>query len=305
MLYDRHRSLFSIGYNLSEGRLDASYYDLLASECRLASFLAVAKGDVDQEHWFRLGRSLTATREGRALVSWSASMFEYLMPLLVMQRLARAPCSTETYETVVRRQIAYGRERGVPWGVSESAFNAKDAQLTYQYQAFGVPGLGLKRGLSDDVVVAPYASVLALPIDPRSGRREPARRSPSEGAEGTLRLLRVARLHPRARARPGPSRAVVKSYFAHHQGMAFVALANAVAARRMQRPLPSRPDGRLGGAAAAGARAARTSSSSRRTSRRCARSARCASCRRRSPAPTRPPTRPFPRRTSCPTAATR
>ena len=139
MLYDPHRQLFSIGYNLNEGRLDPSYYDLLASECRLASFLAIAKGDVPQEHWFRLGRALTKTSEGRALVSWSASMFEYLMPLLVMRDWPSTLLS-ETYDTVVRAQIDYGRTRGVPWGVSESAFNAKDAELTYQYQAFGVPG---------------------------------------------------------------------------------------------------------------------------------------------------------------------
>ena len=170
MLYDPTRGLFSIGYNTAEARLDASYYDLLASECRLASFLAVAKDDVPQSHWFRLGRTLAATDAGYVLISWSASMFEYLMPLLVMHSYP-ATLMADTYESVVRRQEQYGAERGVPWGVSESAFNAKDSDLTYQYQAFGVPGLGLKRGLSEDLVIAPYASALALMVASASTSR--------------------------------------------------------------------------------------------------------------------------------------
>ncbi len=230
-LYDPQRQLFSIGYNLSEGRLDNSYYDLIASECRLASFLAVAKGDVPQEHWFRLGRGLTATPDGRALVSWSASMFEYLMPLLVMRDWPETMLS-ETYRTVVARQISYGRERGVPWGVSESAFNAKDAALIYQYQAFGVPGLGLKRGLSDDVVVAPYASTLALPVNPLAVVQNLAAFS-AEGAEGRYGYYEAID-YTAGRIPAGKSRAVVKSYFAHHHGMSFIALANALDGSRMQ-----------------------------------------------------------------------
>ena len=231
MLFDKHRQLFSIGYNLNEGRLDPSYYDLLASECRLASFLAIAKGDVGQEHWFRLGRALTRTPDGRALVSWSASMFEYLMPLLVMRDWPDTLLE-ETYETVVRNQIDYGRTRGVPWGVSESAFNAKDTQLTYQYQAFGVPGMGLKRGLSDDVVVAPYAAILALPVDVRAVINNLADFS-SEGAEGRFGYYESLD-YTAGRVPAGKRRAVVKAYFAHHQGMAFVALGNALLAGRMR-----------------------------------------------------------------------
>jgi cyclic beta-1,2-glucan synthetase len=231
MLYDEHRKLFSIGYNLNEGRLDASYYDLLASECRLASFLAVAKDDVPQEHWFRLGRNLTKIREGRILVSWSASMFEYLMPLLVMRDWPGTLLS-ETYRTVVDAQIGYGRTRGVPWGVSESAFNAKDSALTYQYQAFGVPGLGLKRGLSDDVVVAPYASMLALPIAPREVLAN-LKAFTKEGAEGRYGYYEAVD-YTAGRVPAGKTRAVVKSFFAHHQGMAFVALGNALGDGRMR-----------------------------------------------------------------------
>jgi cyclic beta-1,2-glucan synthetase len=230
MLYDEHRHLFSIGYNLNEGHLDNSYYDLLASECRLASFLAIAKGDVPQEHWFRLGRNLTKVSEGRALVSWSASMFEYLMPLLVMRDWPMTLLS-ETYTTVVQAQIDYGKTRGVPWGVSESAFNAKDAALTYQYQAFGVPGLGLKRGLSQDVVVAPYAALLALPVAPTAVLAN-LDVFTAEGAEGRYGYYEALD-YTAGRVPAGKTRAVVKAYFAHHQGMAFVALGNALVGDKM------------------------------------------------------------------------
>ncbi|MFA5844190.1 MAG: glucoamylase family protein [Coriobacteriia bacterium] len=223
MLYDSNRKLFSIGFNTAEGRLDDSFYDLLASECRLASFLAIAKGDVPQEHWFRLGRQLTVTDGGRALVSWSASMFEYLMPLLVMESWPDTLLG-QTYRAVVRRQVRYGRQRGVPWGVSESAFNAKDADFTYQYQAFGVPGLGLKRGLSDDVVVAPYATLLALAVDTRAALDNLAALS-LHGAEGRYGFYEAVDYTP-GRVPAGAERAVIKAYFAHHQGMGLLALAN-------------------------------------------------------------------------------
>ena len=230
-LFDEHRSLFSIGFNTAEGRLDGSYYDMLASECRLASFLAIAKGDAPQEHWFRLGRLITQTNNGRALVSWSASMFEYLMPLLVM-RSWDGTLLDDTYRTVVRRQVQYGRDRGVPWGVSESAFNAKDADFTYQYQAFGVPGLGLKRGLSEDVVVAPYASLLALPIDAHCVLDNLSAIT-HEGGEGRWGFYEAIDYTP-GRVPAGETRAVVKAYFAHHQGMSFVAIGNELTGEKMR-----------------------------------------------------------------------
>ncbi len=164
-LYDKNRHLLSVGYNVADHRLDVSFYDLLASEARLASFVAIAQGKLPQEHWFSLGRSLTSTGRGMALLSWSGSMFEYLMPLLVMPTYEHTLLD-QTYQAVVRRQIEYGRERGVPWGISESGYNKTDAQVNYQYRAFGVPGLGFKRGLANDLVVAPYASVMALMVDP-------------------------------------------------------------------------------------------------------------------------------------------
>ena len=146
-LFDPTRKLLSIGYRVTENSLDPNCYDLLASEARLASFIAIAKGDVPSSHWFHLGRALTPVGNGSALISWSGSIFEYLMPALVM-RFPAGSLLSRTYELIVRRQIQYGAERGVPWGVSESAYNARDLDLTYQYSSFGVPGLGLKRGLS-------------------------------------------------------------------------------------------------------------------------------------------------------------
>src|SRR5207249_3621549 len=160
-LYDEFRKQFSIGYNVSDRRLDNSFYDLLGSEARLGSFVTIAQGQFGQDHWFALSRMLTATGGAPALLSWSGSMFEYLMPLLVMPTYEHTLLD-QTYHAVVRRQIQYGRQRGVPWGISECGYNAVDVHLNYQYRAFGVPGLGLKRGLSEDPVVAAYASALAL-----------------------------------------------------------------------------------------------------------------------------------------------
>ncbi|MGB4592342.1 MAG: glucoamylase family protein [Coriobacteriia bacterium] len=238
ILFDPSRMVFSIGFNTAEGRLDNSFYDMLASECRLASFVAIAKGDVPQEHWFRLGRPITQTDGGRALVSWSASMFEYLMPLLVM-KVWPGTLLDQTYRSVVRRQIQYGRQRGVPWGVSESAFNARDVELTYQYQTFGVPGLGLKRGLSDDVVVAPYATVLALPVDPRASLENLSALA-KQGAEGRYGFYEAVDYTP-GRIAAGKERVIVRAYMAHHQGMSMVALGNMLTGDRMRERFHSDP----------------------------------------------------------------
>ena len=169
-LFDADRQLLSIGYRCADGSLDPSFYDLLASEARLASFVAIAKGDLPAKHWFRLGRTLTPIDGGSGLISWSGSMFEYLMPSLVM----RAPSGSlleQTNRLIVRRQEEYGDKLGVPWGMSESEYNARDIEQTYQYSSFGVPDLGYKRGLSENVVIAPYASGLASMIDPASAVR--------------------------------------------------------------------------------------------------------------------------------------
>jgi cyclic beta-1,2-glucan synthetase len=224
-LFDSSRKLFSIGYRVADGILDPSCYDLLASEARLASFVAVAKGDVTPRHWFLLGRSLTPVGGGAALVSWSGSMFEYLMPLLVMAQPARSLLDLSS-RLVVGRQIRYGAERGVPWGVSESGYNVRDLKLTYQYSDFGVPGLGLKRGLFEDVVVAPYATALAAMVDPRAALTNFGRLEEAEalGAYGFYEALDYtpSRLPEQARV------AVVRAYMTHHQGMILVSLGNVV-----------------------------------------------------------------------------
>jgi cyclic beta-1,2-glucan synthetase len=228
-LYDPARKLFSIGYRVADGELDKSYYDLLASEARLASFIAIAKGDAPAAHWFQLGRPLTPVDRGAALISWSGSMFEYLMPALVMRSPAHSLLD-QTCRLVVRRQIQYGAERRVPWGVSESAFNARDLELTYQYSNFGVPGLGLKRGLSEDVVVAPYATALAAMLEPRAAIRNFAHLARA-GAAGRFGFYESID-YTASRLPEGKELAVVYAYMAHHQGMALLSLANVLDVRQ-------------------------------------------------------------------------
>jgi cyclic beta-1,2-glucan synthetase len=224
-LFDSSRKLFSIGYRVADAALDPSCYDLLASEARLGSFVAIAKGDVSPRHWFLLGRALTPVGRGAALVSWSGSMFEYLMPLLVMRQPARSLLDL-TCRLVVGRQIQYGAERSVPWGVSESAHNLRDVELTYQYSDFGVPGLGLKRGLFEDIVVAPYATALAAMLEPRAAL-DNFERLEETGARGSYGFYEAIDYTP-ANLPEKARMVVVRSYMAHHQGMTLVSLGNVV-----------------------------------------------------------------------------
>ena len=231
-LFDSERQLFSIGYSVADGRLDSSFYDTFASEARLASFVAIALGQISPEHWFKLGRSLTPAGGERALLSWSASMFEYFMPLLVM-RAYPGTLLDETYRAVLDRQMQYGEQRGVPWGISESAYNVQDQNKNYQYRAFGVPGLGLKRGLSEDLVVAPYATMLAAQIAPRDAlsNLEQLARDGAAGPYGYYEAID----YTADRLPPGTRRGVVlPTYMAHHQGMSLVALDNALNGEPMQ-----------------------------------------------------------------------
>ncbi len=224
-LLDPARKLLSIGYLVPEGKLDTNCYDLLASEARLASFVAIAKGDIPSRHWFRLGRAVTPIEWGAALISWSGSMFEYLMPSLVM----RAPAGSlleQTSRLIVRRQISYGAANGLPWGISESAYNARDLAFTYQYSNFGVPGLGLKRGLSENAVVAPYATALATMVEPAASARNLARLA-AAGASGRYGFYEALD-YTRSRLPEGKDYAVVHAFMAHHQGMTLVAIANAL-----------------------------------------------------------------------------
>jgi len=235
-LYDERRKLFSIGYLASSNTFDNSFYDLLASEARLASFVAIAKGDVPVDHWFRLGRSLTAAAGTRTLISWSGSMFEYLLPVLVMQSFPETLLA-QTNRGSVKGQISYGTERGVPWGVSESAYNVRDRAQTYQYKGFGVPDLALKRGLSKDLVVAPYATALAMVVEPTQALRNFALLE-EEGALGPYGFRDAIDY---TRPLPGQRKAVVGAFMAHHIGMSLVAIANAVGRQIWQRRFHSDP----------------------------------------------------------------
>ncbi len=237
-LYDKATHLMAIGYSVSEQRCDNSSYDLLASEARLGIFVLIAQGLIPQESWFALGRQLTNAGGEPILLSWSGSMFEYLMPLLVMPNFGNTLLD-QTYGAVVRRQVAYGAQREVPWGISESGFHTFDASLNYQYRAFGVPGLGLKRGLGDDLVVAPYASMLALMVAP-----EPAclnlQRLAAAGFEGKFGLFEAIDYTP-SRLPRGQSHALIQSFMAHHQGMGLLSLASHLLGQPMQRRFASAP----------------------------------------------------------------
>ncbi len=222
-LFDRSRQLLSIGFLVPEGTLDSNCYDLLGSEARLASFFAIAKGDVAAKHWFRLGRAATPVAHGAALISWSGSMFEYLMPSLVM-RAPEGSLLEQTNRLIVRRQIDYAAKLGRPWGISESAYNARDLELSYQYSNFGVPGLGLKRGLGENLVIAPYATALAAMVDPRAAAANLARLA-TAGAQGRYGYYDALDYTP-ARVPEGESVAIVRSFMAHHQGMTIVAIAD-------------------------------------------------------------------------------
>jgi cyclic beta-1,2-glucan synthetase len=237
-LFDKARHLLAIGYNVGERRLDSSYYDLLASEARLCSFVAIAQGQLPQEIWFALGRLLTTAGGEPVLLSWSGSMFEYLMPLLVMPTYEDTLLD-QTYQAAVERQIEYGRSRKLPWGMSESAYNAIDVHLNYQYRAFGVPGLGLKRGLADDLVIAPYASALALMVAPEEACLN-LQRLAVEGLEGEYGFYEAIDYTP-SRLPHGKSNAVVRSFMAHHEGMSLLSLAYLLLDRPMQKRFESDP----------------------------------------------------------------
>lgn len=222
-LYDTTRHLFSIGYNVGEEKLLNSYYDMLASEARITSYIAIARREVPKKHWFKLGRALSVADGYRGLVSWGGTMFEYLMPLLVLKSY-RNTLMDETYGTIVKAQKSYGDRRNVPWGVSESGYYAFDMLLNYQYRAFGIPDFGLKRGLAEDMVVSPYSTLLALMVNPRLAV-ENIKRLKEEGLEGEYGLYEAVDYTPDRLPR-GSRKVIVKSYMAHHQGMGLISLNN-------------------------------------------------------------------------------
>ncbi|MBF0408094.1 MAG: cyclic beta 1-2 glucan synthetase [Candidatus Riflebacteria bacterium] len=237
-LYDKARHLLAIGYNVTEERRDSSFYDLLASEARLATFVAIAQGKLHQESWFALGRILTNTGGDPVLLSWDGSMFEYLMPLLIMPTYENTLLD-QTYKGVVEMQIEYGKRFGIPWGISESGYNMVDVHLNYQYRAFGVPDLGLKRLITEELVVAPYATALALMVSPEAACQN-LKTLVDQGYSGKFGLFESIDFTPSRQTR-GKSGTVVKSYMAHHQGMVLLALGYSLLNRPMQKRFESDP----------------------------------------------------------------
>ena len=229
-VFDAQRKLFHIGYNATTGKLDNNYYDLLASEARLASLVAIAKYDVPQSHWIYLGRPITFAQGHQVLLSWSGTMFEYLMPMLI----ARSYPGTllhESCQTAVIHQQRYGQQHHVPWGVSESGYYQFDNAQNYQYRAFGVPGLGLKRGLEEELVIAPYASLLAVGLDPAAVLQNLTRMQ-NEGMQGRYGLYEAVD-YTTQRLAVGQEKVIIRSYMAHHQGMILLALGNYLQGNRM------------------------------------------------------------------------
>ena len=237
-LYAKQPRLLAIGYNVDEMRRDSGFYDLLASEARLCNFVTIAQGQLPQESWFALGRQMTRAGGDPILLSWSGSMFEYLMPLLVMPVFEHTLLD-QTCKAAVTRQIAYGKQLGLPWGISESGYNLVDINFNYQYRAFGVPGLGLKRGLAADTVIAPYASALALMVSPEAACAN-LQRLAADGMTGVHGFFEAVDYTP-ARQRRGETRSIVHSYMAHHQGMTLLSLAYLLLNRPMQRRFEADP----------------------------------------------------------------
>lgn len=235
-LLDKSTHLLRIGYNVDEQQGDNSFYDLLASEARLGIFVGIAQGKLPQECWFALGRLLTNAGGDPILLSWSGSMFEYLMPQLVMPSFENTLLSQTSIATV-RRQIEYATLMSKPWGISESAYNNMDANHNYQYRAFGVPGLGLKRGLEDDMVIAPYASLLALMVLPGKACMNLQLLS-IKGFEGEYGFYEAIDYTPN-RIPKGNTHVVIQSYMVHHQGMALLSLAYLLLSKPMQRRFTS------------------------------------------------------------------
>jgi cyclic beta-1,2-glucan synthetase len=237
-LYDKVQRLLSIGFNADDNRLDASYYDLLASEARLSAFVAIAQGKLPQESWFSLGRRLTSAGKTPVLLSWSGSMFEYLMPMLVMPTYENTLLDEMAIGTV-KKQIEYGEQHDVPWGISESCYNVVDSNLTYQYRAFGVPGLGFKRGLGQDLVIAPYATIMALMVDPDAAYNN-LQRMKAKGFEGRYGFYEAVDYTP-VRLSRGQSHAVIQTFMAHHQGMSMLSLAYLLLNQPMQKRFEADP----------------------------------------------------------------
>lgn len=222
-LFHSQRRVFHIGFNLDTSQLDNNYYDLLASEARISSLIAIAKGDVPQSHWLQLGRPITRIEGSYVLLSWSGTMFEYLMPPLFLRSYPGTLLADSAWGAV-RHQMAYAKSKGLPWGISESGFHRFDNNQNYQYRAFGVPGLGFKRGLSDDLVIAPYASLMAISYDPHAVVHNLLTLI-DQNALGIYGVYESVDFTAE-RMLLDETSYIVQEYMAHHQGMILMALVN-------------------------------------------------------------------------------
>lgn len=238
-LYNEHRKIFSIGYDIENCSMGKSYYDLLASEARAASFIAIAKGEVEYDHWFKLGRAMTNSFGEKSLVSWSGTMFEYLMPSLIMKNY-EGTLWDMVYKSVIQAQKKYAKLRKIPWGISESAYYHFDSSMNYQYKAFGVPGIGLKRGLVDELVVSPYSTVMALPFD-ITGGIENLKELINLGMLSTYGFYEALD-YTRERVPKGKFYSPVKCFMVHHQGMSLMALDNVLNNNILQKRFHRTPE---------------------------------------------------------------
>ncbi len=229
-LFDPQRQVFHIGYNVETSRLDPNYYDLMASEARITSLIAIARGDVPQSHWLHLARPLTQLGDMRALLSWSGTMFEYLMPTLFAESYPNTLLD-QSCRVAVEEQIRYAGSKNIPWGISEASFYTFDSAQSYQYKAFGIPSLGYKRGLSDDLVVTPYASLLALPYVPNNVMQnlEWFEKNKLWGLYGLYESVDFTAGH----LKTGVNFSIIRSFMAHHQGMILLSLSNYLFNKRM------------------------------------------------------------------------
>ena len=218
-LYNNERGLFAIGYNVEEKSLGNSYYDLMASESRIASFLTIARGEIPKEHWYNLSRNISKALDYKTLVSWSGTMFEYFMPYQLMKSFDNTIWSL-TYSSVLKAQKAYGDKKYIPWGISESAYYVFDINQVYQYKAFGVPGIGLKRGLEDEVVVSPYSSIMTLPLDAKASL-DNLKNLFDMNAYGRYGFIEAIDY---SEGKDNPKE--VRCYMVHHLGMSLLALDN-------------------------------------------------------------------------------
>lgn len=237
-LLDTSSNLFTIGYNVKEHNCDPSYYDLLASESRLGTFVGIAMGKLPEKSWFALGRLLTNVDRHPILLSWSGSMFEYLMPMLVMPTFENTLLD-QTCRGAVEWQIKYGKKIGLPWGISESGYNAINSNMNYQYRAFGAPGLGLKRGLEEDLVIAPYATALALMVAPERACQN-LEDLHARGFQGRYGFYEAIDYTP-SRVPRGEDHAIIFQFMAHHQAMSLLSLAYLLLDKPMQKLFMAEP----------------------------------------------------------------